>query len=137
MFRWLRVSEGTYHDRVTGAFTDRMAAYRRLGPSRQDAVAAAFVLTWRDFLEECGSPDAFLKADREDQKRLITRLVDYEARTEAEGNEAEAISSALMSFYLASVAAHDREALALMVPPLEEIGRRIDPDFTLPPLTAT
>jgi len=34
MFRWLNVGDGTWHDRVTGAFTDRMAADRRLAPGR-------------------------------------------------------------------------------------------------------
>lgn len=131
MFRWLDVRDGSYHDRVTGAFTDRMAAYRRLPPSRQDAVAAALVLTWRDFAEVAGSVKAFAAMPREEQKRLLTRLIDHEARATDDGNEAEAISSALASFYLAAIAAHDAEAVSLMRPPLEEIGRRIDAHFAL------
>jgi hypothetical protein len=131
MFRWLEVGDGQWHDRVTGAFTDRMAAYRRLPPNRQDAVAASLVLTWRDFLDAAGSLEAFRTMDRERQKHLITRLVDHEARAYADGNEAEAISAALISFWLASVAAHDTEALDLMAAPLNDLGRRIDTGFTL------
>jgi hypothetical protein len=131
MFRWLDVGDGSYHDRVTGAFTDRMAAFRRLPPSRQDAVAAAVVLTWRDFLEVAGSLKAFAGLKREEQKHLLTRLIDHEARATADGNEAEAISSALVSFYLAAIAAHDSEAVGLMRMPIEEIGRRIDAHFSL------
>jgi hypothetical protein len=69
--------------------------------------------------------------DRERQKHLITRLIDHEARAQADGNEAEAISAALISFWLAAVAAHDAEAMALMAGPLTETGRRIDRDFAI------
>ena len=131
MFRWLDVGEGQWHDRVTGAFTDRMAAYRRLPPNRQDAVAASLVLTWRDFLDAAGSLEAFRTMDRERQKHLLTRLIDHEARAQNDGNEAEAISAALISFWLAAVAAHDAEAQALMAGPLTGMGRRIDPDFAI------
>jgi hypothetical protein len=131
LFRWLNVGDGTWHDRVTGAFTDRMAAYRRLPPNRQDAVAASLVLTWRDFVDAAGSLEAFRGMDREQQKHLITRLIDHEARAQADGNDAEAISAALISFWLAAVAAHDSEALGLMAGPLVEMGRRIDADFAI------
>jgi len=131
MFRWLEVGDGQWHDRVTGAFTDRMAAYRRLPPNRQDAVAASLVLTWRDFLGAAGSLDDFRAGERQRQKHLITRLIDHEARAQNDRNEAEAISAALVSFWLAAVAAHDAQAQALMAGPLTEMGRRIDPDFAI------
>jgi len=94
-------------------------------------VAASLVLTWRDFLDAAGSLEAFRGMDREKQKHLITRLIDHEARAKADGNDAEAISAALVSFWLAAIAAHDTEALALMAAPLAEMGRRIDKDFAI------
>ena len=131
MFRWLPESSLSDHGKVVTSFWNRIAELDHAGGDARRAVSVAVVRIWRYFVGHAGSLDGFRAMTHDNQKQLLVKLIDYEARCLKDGPEAEGIAAELLSYFIAMVAAGDGEEEQRMTPPLVELARQFQSDFEL------
>ncbi len=131
MFRWLPESSLSDHGKVVTSFWNRIAVLDHAGDDARRSISIALVLSWRDLVKHAGSLDGFRAMPRNEQKELLIRLIEYEARCRKEGREAEGIAAELLSYFIAMVAAGDRDEEQRMAPPVVELAQLTQPDFVL------
>lgn len=131
MHRWLQGKEGSDREKVVAGFQKRIWESAKASDEDYGKLGLALSLIWRDLVAEIGDLDGYAAAPRDEQKKLLVNLIDYELECRDNGNKAEGVAAELLSYLLAMVAAHDKEGEEMMAGPIEELARIGDPDISI------